>query len=109
MAVGKSARALGFGDDACFHCTLRPDGAQPLSAAETFELIERLDPVVLVATDSAAARALSDAYRANVAPLARSRILGRTTVAFRSFEEMLASPEGKQRAWALLKLLRPSR
>lgn len=108
-AIENSARALGFGEHPCFFCSLRERGAadgEPLTPAELFALIEGLDPVVLVIADSPSIRAVSDAYRANVAPLARSRVLGRTAVAFRSFESMLAAPDDKQRAWAVLKLLR---
>lgn len=137
-ALESSARALGFGDAACFFCTLRSsdqqdymgtdssmqaeadkraasskagaasthNGESPvLSAADLFTVIESLDPIVLIATDSTAARTLSEAYRANIAPFARSRVFGRTTVAFRSFEDLLATPDDKQRAWRILKLL----
>lgn len=112
-ALESSARKLGFGDRPCFFCALHMNSGEgePGSAAETlngadlFELIEALDPIVLVAADSEAARALSEAYRTEVAPIARSRVLGRTTVAFRSFEGMLAEARDKQIAWALLKQL----
>ena len=113
-AINSSAKALGCGEDACFFCTLRLPQAsgsadasrdETLQPADLFALIESLDPIVLIATDSAAARALSDAYRTSIAPLARSRVFGRSTVAFRSFEDMLATPDNKQRAWAILKLL----
>ena len=110
-ALENSARKLGYGDSPCVFFTLRgadaasAGGGQPLDAAAVFEVIEGIDPIVLVAADSDAARALSDAYRCEVAPMKRSRVFGRTTVAFRSFEDMLASPQEKQAAWALLKQL----
>lgn len=132
-ALESSARKLGFGERPCFFCTLRAQerggeavshdegaaqtkddangevgtgaAAEPLDAATLFEAIEGLDPIVLVAADSEAARALSEAYRVEVAPMARSRVFGRTTVAFRSFEAMLSDPQDKQIAWALLKQL----
>lgn len=164
-ALISSARKLGFGDHACFFCTLRSDAEQNssdssedaraheartldarsldaravgardldartseaqtvdardldartsdarpsdscvLNARALFEIIEGIDPIVLVAADSQAARALSDAYHVEVTPLVRSRVFGRTTVAFRSFESMLESPSEKQQAWALLKQL----
>lgn len=126
-ALESSARKLGFGDRPCFFCTLHAQGRagtsgdaattgengpadsaaqpDPIDASALFEVIEGLDPIVLVAADSEAARALSEAYRVEVAPMARSRVFGRTTVAFRSFEAMLGEAQDKQIAWALLKQL----
>ena len=128
-ALENSARKLGYGDAPCFFCTLHahaetkaisdanaggsarasqePSGgaASVLGPADLFEVIEGLDPIVMVAADWEAARALSEAYRCEVAPMKRSRLLGRTTVAFRSFEDMLATSRDKQAAWALLKQL----
>lgn len=120
-ALLNSARKLGYGKNPCFFCSLRiasgqiapanyteaqaAEACSSLSPSDLFEIIEGLDPIVLVAADSEATRALSEAYRTEVAPLARSRVLGRATVAFRSFEAMLAAPQDKQIAWALLKRL----
>lgn len=120
-ALLNSARKLGYGKNPCFFCSLRiangqiapADNAESeaaeacsvLSPSDLFEIIEGLDPISLVAADSEAVRALSEAYRTEVAPLARSRVLGRTTVAFRSFEAMLTASQDKQIAWALLKRL----
>lgn len=105
-ALLSSAERLGYGGAVTFAVlgSVAPD-APPLGEEETFALIEGLDPVTLVAADAEAARDLSAAFRANVAPLRISRIAGRSCAAFRSFEEMLEAPEAKQKAWALLKQL----
>lgn len=79
--------------------------AGTLAAVDLFELIEGLDPNVLVAADAAAAQALSTAYRAEVPPGSTARLLGRSAVTFRSFEDQLANQNRKQKAWALLKRL----
>lgn len=116
-ALENSARKLGFGENACVFCFLRagigrnatPDETdapdEQLDSATLFRIIEGIDPLVLVAADSEAIRALSQAYRTEIAPLARSRALGRTVVSFRSFENMLGTAQEKQNAWALLKKL----
>ncbi len=115
-ALESSACALGFGEASCCFCTLHPHNTQemhskstPLESNELFMLIEGCDPLVLVATDATAALALSKTYSTDVVPLTRSRIFGRTAVAFQSFESMLATSNDKQRAWAILKLLRETR
>lgn len=76
-----------------------------LDAPSLFALVEGLDPLCVVATDSTAAATLAKAYRADVATNAASRLLGRTVVAFRSFSSMLNDGQDKQVAWALLKKL----
>lgn len=109
-AAAGSAMPAGDGSDGQLGAAAAGGGSggqldSQLDAATLFEVVEGIDPIVLVAADSEAARALSQAYRTEIAPLARSRALGRTTVAFRSFEDMLGSPQDKQVAWALLKKL----
>lgn len=102
-ALASSMRRLGYGD-ACAFVTLEGTDAR-LDASSLFPLIEGLDPVCLVAADDAAAQLLSQAYRAPVPDNQASRLLGRTCIAFASFEGMLETPQKKQIAWALLKKL----
>lgn len=103
-AMENSAAALGYGRAACTFTVLETDGAQ-LDAQALFLLVEGLDPRCLVAADAAAADALAAAYRCSVPTGKPSRLLGRTVVAFESFESMLADSQDKQVAWALLKML----
>lgn len=124
QALASSAKALGYGTEPCTFVTLCAGTAAPdagmagqpeapdtgvdsraLDADSLLRLIEGLDPNVIVAADAAAARALGTAYRAEVPPSGIARLLGRSTVAFRSFPDMLGSQDGKQKAWALLKRL----
>ena len=103
-ALESSAASLGYGSGSCaFVCTEGADGS--LDAASLFSLIEGLDPLCLVAADAGAARLLSEAYRCPVATGALSRLMGRSVVAFKSFEAQLESGRKKQVAWALLKKL----
>lgn len=100
-ALESTAERLGYGSAVAFAAL----GSPTLSEDEVFALVEGLDPVALVATDGEAARALSTAFRADVAPERISRVAGRSCAVFRSFESMLEAPEAKQKAWALLKQL----
>lgn len=105
-ALASSAERLGYGNAAAFAMVGSMTASeQALGEDEVFALVEGLDPVALVAADAEAARALSSAFRADVAPGRISRVAGRSCAAFRSFEEMLKAPEAKQKAWALLKQL----
>ena len=120
-ALSNSAAALGYGQNACFFIALESNG-ETLAPKQLFSLIEGIDPLALVAADSAAMRALEQAYRIaqdvifkgkenssakrfSLAPNMFTRILGRNAVTFSSFESMLSTPNDKQRAWALLKKL----
>ena len=74
--------------------------------ADVSTVIEGLDPVVLVVVDEFAAQLVGDAYRAKLPLDAHTRLMGRSCVAFTSFEADLESARMKQRDWSLLKLLR---
>ena len=68
-------------------------------------LIEGLVPVILIAADAQSNAVLSQAYRVSITANAPLRLMGRSGVAFDNFEQMISTPDGKQRAWALLKTL----
>ena len=121
-ALASSAQALGYGAQGCFFVIIAPHGCDALNAKQLFSLIEGIDPLALVAADKDATRALEQAYRVaqeaiyrgqdakephrfQLSPNAYTRILGRDAVTFSSFEAMLAKPDLKQKAWALLKKL----
>lgn len=97
-ALESSAKALGYEDGSCTYVA-----SEALEENALFALIEGIDPFHLIATDHAAATMLGKAYREDVADDDSIRLLGRTCIAFRDFEEMLETPERKQLAWALLK------
>ncbi len=114
-ALMSSARALGYGSDACTFFTVgrpadseRAEGATglpALSESEVFAAIEGLDPLALVIADREAAELCSRAYRCAVPSPDTSRLLGRDIAAFDDFAAMLETPREKQRAWGLLKRL----
>ena len=99
-AIKSSAKALGYGTDACAFVT-----TEGLEEQALFVLIEGLDPLCLVASDGKTAALLGQAYRCSVPTGDACRLLGRTTVAFLDFESLLETPRDKQIAWALLKKL----
>ena len=121
-ALASSAQALGYGAQGCFFVVITPNDCDSLDPKQLFSLIEGIDPLALVAADKDAVRALEQAYRVaqeaiyrgqdakelhrfQLSPNAYTRILGRDAVTFSSFEAMLAKPDLKQKAWALLKKL----
>lgn len=99
-AVNSSARALGYGDDACTFIT-----TEGLEEHALFVLLEGLDPLCLVAADGKTAALLGQAYRCSVPTGGACRLFGRTAVSFIDFESLLQAPQDKQIAWALLKKL----
>ncbi len=102
-AAESSMAALGYGAGPVF-VVLTVDDVT-LSDQDLFSLVEGVDPLVVVATDAPAAAALSHAYRTDMKLGEAGRLFGRDAVAFRDLEGMLATPEDKQRAWALFKKL----
>lgn len=103
-ALQSTAVALGYGNRAVSFATLG-SATELLEPTALLSVIEALDPVALVVTDATAAECMSRAYKCEVPTQAASRVLGRTCVAFREFSEMMATPQLKQQAWALLKQL----
>lgn len=107
-ALDASTERLGYGSRACTFVTLygaSASAAEPLAAHELLELIERLDPAILIAADAESARKLGEAFRTTIPMMDLSHVAGRATVAFPSFQGMLAEMQDKQKAWALLKRL----
>lgn len=102
-AVESSMSALGYGK-AVTRIVLTVDEIA-LSDQDLFMAIEGIDPLAIVAADAMSTQALAKAYRCELHPDSSGRLLGRNCVAFRNLEGMLASPEQKQRAWALFKQL----
>ncbi|MEC4272004.1 hypothetical protein VJ923_02355 [Adlercreutzia sp. R25] len=104
-ALEKSAASLGFGTAPLALATMETAEGK-LGAEDVRTIVEGLDPVALVATDTSATKALSAAYRTPVTLDEANRLLGRTAVVFQDFESLMKTPADKQRAWALLKKLR---
>ena len=108
VCVASAAAALGYGRACCTYVVLQAGSAAgdaALDGQALFLLLEGLDPLVVVAADAEAARALGAAYRQEVPLDSACRLFGRDAVAFKSFEHMLDDAQSKQAAWALLKKL----
>lgn len=101
-ALCKSASALGYGPDGVTFVDL---SARSLSAAELYEVLEGLDPIVVVCAGAEAVRQFSEAYRCQVAPHAAQRVQGREVRAFPQIDGQMESNEGKQAVWRALKSL----
>lgn len=110
-ALEASAKALEYGQNCITYVSLKQhtDDAEQkqttLSGKQLFGIIEAIDPLVLIATDSQAVAALSHAYHAEFPTNGSARLFGRTAVGFIDFASMLNEPGEKQRAWAHLKRL----
>ena len=120
-AIEKSFAALGYGRDACTYATLVPceasscdqvDRAEQagdageavaLDPQALFLLVEGLDPLCVVAADTASARTLGQAYRTEFPVDSAIRVFGRSSVAFRDLPALLETESGKQKAWHLFK------
>ena len=107
-ALAKTFASFGYGNEnVCGYATLlpadAPDGGVALDPQALFLLVEGIDPVCVVCADETSAACLGKAYRTDFELDAPVRVFGRPAVAFRDFEAMLGSDEGKQRAWHVLK------
>lgn len=103
-ALEKSAEALGYGPHAVTFVQTDTESAT-LESIQLLELMEGLDPLCIVATDSASCEACTDIYRTPLPPLTRCRLMGREARGFDNLDSLLETSEGKQRVWTALKTL----
>ena len=112
-AIEKSLEAFGYENDACTFAALTPldcaadEQAATLDAHALFLLVEGLDPLHVIALDRATKAALEQAYRTNYPIDAPIRVFGRSSVAFEDLDSLLQTTQGKQKAWKVLKSLKP--
>ena len=108
-ALRASFASFGYGEEACAWVTL--ENTDPafrgmvLGAPETMNVVEGLDPLIVVAADEQSVETLGHAYRREIPRDATSRLLGRPIAAFRDFRSMLDNEKTKQQAWSSLKQL----
>lgn len=109
-ALEKAFIALGWSRNCWLGVTLEPDDAQPLDADRLRELLEIVDPLVIVTLDEKARKTLIASYRAEDPGLSKSflpgtmqSILGRRFVSVEDFSAALSDSRKKQLAWAQLK------
>lgn len=79
--------------------------ALPLSENDIRVIVEGIDPVAVVVTDSNAAAMMAEAYKQPLFCDHPCRVAGRSVAPFTNFETLLSTPDSKQKAWALLKEL----
>ena len=102
MAVAENTYEVGQAPGACPTSTNQEMLLDPVAI---FSLVEGLDPLVVVATDSQAAGLLGVAYKQDILLERAGQLFGRPFVAFADFASHLKNPDAKQRAWRLLKTL----
>lgn len=112
-ALVASAQRLGYHAKQLAFITLNASQASteedPSSCAVTpqdlLSVLEALDPLAVVLTDHQASEMASSAYNIPLTLEQREFLLGHGCCCFESFEELLTTPQNKQRAWACLKTL----
>ncbi len=109
-ALEKAFVALGWPRNCWLGVTLQPDETQPLDGDRLRELVEIVDPLIVVTLDESARKALIESYRAACTNLADSflpgttgSVLGRRFVSIEDFSAALSDSRKKQLAWAQLK------
>lgn len=108
-ALRASFASFGYSEESCAWVTL--ENTDPafrgvtLGAPETMNVVEGLDPLIIVAADTQSTETLRLAYHADIPLDAASRLLGRPIAAFRDFAGMLGNEKTKHEAWSSLKQL----
>lgn len=105
-AIEKSLTFFGYHTPAWSLVQLAPAHADcSLDENAALPLIEGIDPLRMICTDSAAMEVLAAAYRVQLAPNSIARLWGRTAAIFADFDALISTDAGKHTAWKLLKLL----
>ena len=111
-ALQKTFASFGYENETCTYASLTPrDNANgetvELDSQALFLLVEGIDPLNVIAADARSAELLAQAYRQTYTLDTAIRVFGRPSAAFANLDELLATPEGKQRAWKALKSMQP--
>ena len=110
-AISKTFEAFGYESTACTFASLTlldanaEGGDIALDPQALFVLVEGLDPLYVIAADAASTEMLGKAYRTNYVLDTPNRVFGRPSAAFSDLQTLLQTPEGKQKAWRVLKAL----
>ena len=97
-ALEKGFAALGFGEDACTFAQVKD-----LAETDLFNLVEGIDPLLLVVTDADAAKLYAGVVRQPLPLLGKARLFGRETRAFPHLNSMFETEADRQTVWRLLK------
>jgi hypothetical protein len=103
-AIVKSAQALGYGADGVTFVTIDATGTR-LTAPQLIDIVESMDPLCVVAADAGSTLLVAEAAQKLVEPNEPTRLNGREVRAFDDLNDLMQTPAGKQKAWALLKTL----
>lgn len=99
-ALEKSALALGWGSEAV--CFVETGGLEP---SDLLQLIEGIDPVAVVLAGESSAQAFFAANHTQHFEGECLTVLCREVRLIPRFEELMETPDGRQRIWAVLKTL----
>ncbi|MGN0262323.1 MAG: hypothetical protein ACI4B9_05710 [Eggerthellaceae bacterium] len=99
-ALEKSALAIGWGSEAV--CFVETDMLEP---SDLLQIVEGMDPVAVVLASASSAQAFFAAYHLQPVEEERLSVLCREVRIIPRFEELMETPDGKQRIWAALKTL----
>lgn len=80
-----------------------------VDSSNIYELIESLDPYMILSVHEACARVLEELYRCDVPMFESVSLQGRATRNLGNMHELLSDPAQKQLIWASLKSLTASR
>ena len=103
-AIDKTAEALGYGAANVARVVV-DDSACPLDAAALLEVVEGLDPVCVCVVGPTSAGLFAQAYGLEPREFARTTAFGRPVCLLAEMGRLVASDQGRQKAWALLKTL----
>ena len=105
-AMCATAARLGYSSrQLCF--IVLSNESHTLEPSELFTMLEAIDPLCVVLTDHESVKTASAGYNTPLTLEAREFLLGRSCCCFESFEDLLSTSEGKQKAWACLTTLLP--
>lgn len=105
FALERSAEKMGYGTDRIAYISCLNAEGRELLADELWRLIEGIDPLCLFIADEAAALRCASAYGLLVCRPGITQIFGRRWGVVFALDENLATDEGKQQLWQLLKRL----
>ena len=99
-ATENTMGAFGFGPHGCGFLE-----TSALGALDIRTIVEAAEPLFLIIADEFSLCLIEEGYEAKLPRQDTARLLGRDVVCFESLNELLQTPQGKQRAWALFKRL----
>lgn len=101
-ALRKSFRARGYGENAVTY-GVATDNLQ--KAPQLFQLIEAVDPGILVLADHESINLVQQAYQHTTPIGPVDTVAGRPVIAFSDMEQLMQNQAGKQQIWVAIKSL----